>query len=182
MYTPRLTKPVQPNKYYFSKINKYYATGKYGMPNCVAYAYGRFMEVMNQDSCSLSTGNAEDWYPHRDRYDRNAKIPLEGAIMCWHGVGSKSGHVAVVEKVNSDGTVVTSESAWKGSFWYSKIRRAGSNGNWGMPTNGYRFQGFIYNPKGGEGASPYGLVGSSTPGIQGVKSDVYTLSNLVWTP
>ena len=43
-YKPRLTAPTSDNAYYNSKLNRYSQTG-YGMPNCVAYAYGRVYEM-----------------------------------------------------------------------------------------------------------------------------------------
>ena len=42
-YKPRLTSP-NGEPYYTSKLNVYSQTG-YGMPNCVAYAYGRLYEL-----------------------------------------------------------------------------------------------------------------------------------------
>ena len=44
-YKPRLTAPTSDNAYYNSKLNRYSQTG-YGMPNCVAYAYGRVYDLI----------------------------------------------------------------------------------------------------------------------------------------
>lgn len=143
-YTPRLTCPSRDNKYYNSNINLYVASG-YGMfqnnGNCTAYAYGRFMEVLKQDSCNLSTANAEHWYNKTyDGYQRG-QTPKVGAIICWEGKDSLAGHVAVVEEVRADGSIITSNSAWNQTLFYLKELKPPYN----MGSN-YVFQGFIYNP------------------------------------
>jgi len=142
-YNPRFECPSSDNKYYNSNINPYVACG-YGMfqnnGNCTAYAYGRFMEVLGQDSCNLSINDAEDFYYHDDNYERG-QTPKLGAIICWEGKGSLAGHVAVVEEIKPDGTIVTSNSAWESSLFYLKELKPPYN----MGAN-YRFQGFIYNP------------------------------------
>lgn len=56
--------------------------------------------------------------------------------------GDGSGHVAIVEKINTDGTIVTSNSAWGGTRFYLKTL---SPPNYNMGA-AYTFQGFIYNP------------------------------------
>lgn len=57
-YEPRLTAP-QGEPYYTSKLNVYSQTG-YGMPNCVAYAYGRLYEL-NGEAPKLNRGDAGQW-------------------------------------------------------------------------------------------------------------------------
>ena len=142
-YNPRFDCPSQDNKYYNSGINPYVSAG-YGMfqnnGNCTAYAYGRFMENLNQDWCNLSVNDAEDFFDHSDEYERG-QTPRLGAIICWEGKGSLAGHVAVVEEIREDGTIVTSNSAWESSLFYLKELRP----PYDMGSN-YRFQGFIYNP------------------------------------
>lgn len=59
-YKPRLTAPTSDNAYYNSKLNRYSQTG-YGMPNCVAYAYGRVYE-MNGKAPKITHGNAGEWW------------------------------------------------------------------------------------------------------------------------
>lgn len=58
-YKPRLTSP-NGEPYYTSKINVYSKTG-YGMPNCVAYAYGRLYEL-NGEAPKLNRGDAGQWW------------------------------------------------------------------------------------------------------------------------
>jgi len=74
--------------------------------------------------------------------------PKLGAVMVWTNSNSTSlsglsGHVAIVEKVISDTEVITSESAYGGTYFYSMDRHKGSDGNW--ERHGY-FRCFIYNP------------------------------------
>ena len=123
--------------------NPFYQSG-YGMPNCTAYAYGRFWELLGSKP-NLSLANAENWYSHNDEYERGL-TPRLGAIICYRkgqvGVASDgAGHVAVVEEIYSDGRILISESAWKGSFFKTKI--LDKNYNYGT----LKFQGFIYNPR-----------------------------------
>lgn len=140
-YVPRLDAPAKDNKYYY-KDNIFYTSG-YGMPNCTAYAWGRFYELTGKKP-KLSTANAERWYDKDDGYKRG-KTPKLGAVACWKQgiVGNSSdgaGHVAIVEKIYDDGAILTSNSAWKGTNFYLKKISKGFN------LNGYDFQGFIYNP------------------------------------
>ena len=61
-------------------------------------------------------GNAAEWASHAiaDGYEVNS-IPAEGAIAQWgsyEGGNPYEGHVAYVERVNDDGTLLISEDAW----------------------------------------------------------------------
>ena len=151
-FIPRTTCPSRTNKFYNSNINPYVLAG-YGMfqngGNCTAYAYGRFMEEANITSCKLSTGNAELWYPKTSDGYQRGKTPKVGAVICWEGKGKLAGHVAVVEKVYADGTILTSNSGWHSSlFWLQTIKPPYNIGY------NYIFQGFIYNPYIKETPSP----------------------------
>ena len=110
-YTPRLTAPDSSIPYYSTALNVYHQTGT-PMPNCVAYAYGRIYE-MNGEAPLLTHGSAGDWYGMNKRagYYPYGQEPQVGAVACW------SGHVAIVEKVNSDGSVTVSESHWGGTYF-----------------------------------------------------------------
>lgn len=164
----RTTRPTQQDIWYYAE-NPLYKSG-YGMPNCTTYAWGRFYEILGEKP-KLSTRNAEYWFlkdgkeehkqyfdavgdDYNDGYSRG-QDPIAGAVMCWRkgNIGPDgAGHVAIVEHVNSDGSVETSESGWGDSrFWWRKTRKRGSDGNWGAGS-AYTFQGFIYNPKGGQPA------------------------------
>jgi len=157
-----LTAPSKTNKYYISTGWKKapgpgynrcvtYVNGSC-LPNCVGYAWGRFMELGGVTTCTLSRSNAKDWYPNRsDGYSRGL-IPQVGAVMCWRTRG-EYGHVAIVEEVYSDNSVLISESAHCGDdvvydpsnsrHWKTQIIKC-KNGEY--PTPYANFQGFIYNP------------------------------------
>ena len=130
------------------------------LPNCTAWAWGRFYELIGEKP-ALSTGNAENWFGHgcslsisiqaqaekgtaADGYTRG-ETPKLGAVICWEGVGDKAGHVAIVEQINPDGSIITSESGWNDSRIWWTSERSNSNNNWGQGS-GYVFQGFIYCP------------------------------------
>lgn len=109
-YEPRLTAP-NGEPYYTKELNAYSKTG-YGMPNCVAYAYGRVYE-MNDEAPKISRGNAGEWWfinKANDYYEYGDE-PKLGAVACW------SRHVAVVEDISEDGTITVSESHWGGTYF-----------------------------------------------------------------
>lgn len=144
IFKPRLKAPERVNGYYYS-LN-IFELCNYGMPNCTAYAWGRWYELMGVKP-KLYTGNAETWYPKGMAYDgyKRGQTPKLGAIACWSkGVAGNSkdgaGHVAVVEEIYSDGSILTSNSAWKSTNFYTKKLAKG------YKVKGYTFQGFIYPP------------------------------------
>lgn len=111
---------------------------------CTGYAWGRFMEILGSTP-TLSTGNAGDWYGYTgDGYERGQE-PRLGAVACWARPGDY-GHVAIVEQINSDGSIKTGNSGWG---WVSPRGPVelidGSSPGW-ITWSGYQFQGFIYNP------------------------------------
>ena len=152
VFSPRLSAPSASNKNWISTSKGGYnqclvidkRTGSC-LPNCVGYAWGRWRELLGK-APSLSRSNAENWYETHDGYSRGTK-PKPGAVICWRkgkvGVGSDgAGHVAIVEKVNSDGSITCSNSSYGGRrFWLFTKKAPYSIGT------GYVFQGFIYLPK-----------------------------------
>lgn len=153
-YIPRLTDAgIDGNPYWYSR-NPFYIAG-YGMPNCTAYAWGRFWENSDIDHDysnrpNLSTGNAEDWFNYNDGYERGS-TPALGAVLCLaDGPYSGDGHVAVVEEIYPDGSITVSESAW-GAYYFQTERLYPPNY---LTAAGYVFQGFIYNPITGGGGGP----------------------------
>lgn len=144
-FTQRTEAPDSSNAYYYAE-NPFYQSG-YGLPNCTCYAWGRFYEISGQRP-TLSLGDAEDWWSYPDGYSRG-QTPKLGAVICWRkgAAGDDSdgaGHVAIVEQINADGSIVTSESGWGSSSLFWRSTRA-NDGNWGQ-SSAYTFQGFIYNP------------------------------------
>ena len=134
-YEPRLTAP-NGESYYTSERNVYAQTG-YGMPNCVAYAYGRVYE-MNEQAPLIDHGNAGEWWfinKNNDYYDYGNE-PKLGAVACW------SNHVAVVEAIDEDGTVTISESHWGGTYFNTK-QYSNMSSHYGQA-----FYGYIYTYNG----------------------------------
>ena len=108
---------------------------------CVGYAWGRFLEVMGGTTCNLSTANAGDWWGYtQDGYERG-NTPRLGSVICWRRPG-EAGHVAIVEQINADGSIVTSNSAYNSTRFYTQTLYPPAY-TW---SNLYILQGFIYNP------------------------------------
>lgn len=157
MFKPRLTIPEQGNKYYNLQSYGGYATCIKGSPmqtgltalsNCVGYAASRFNEIGAYGCWKYFNypPNAEQFYDREvDKLERGSE-PQLGAILCWEGIGAAAGHVAIVEQINTDGSIVTSESGYecKTPFWTTK--RYNTDGNW-QGGKGYKFRGFIYQPQ-----------------------------------
>lgn len=149
-FIQRYTAPAANNKFYINTdgggYNKCIRVQGYSvLPNCVGYAYGRFMEECGRTECNLSTGNAQNWYYHGDGYPRGT-TPKQGAVMCWGNGSGKYGHVAIVEEVHDDGSVTASMSNYpvdgkKYPYFDRVVYRPPYTSTTGLP-----FQGFIYNP------------------------------------
>ena len=156
----RTTPPATDNLYYIKRNNTFHGynrciiinnTNGSVLPNCTGYAWGRFCECQdNVHDCRLSRANAELWYGNTsDGYQRGI-TPRLGAIICWHSTRS-GGHVAFVEEIKDDGTIVTSNSAYGGKRFYMKTLKRSNNYYMG---SSYTFQGFIYNPTIFDGSTP----------------------------
>lgn len=142
-FVERLSRPATSNEFYYSTKNPFYRDG-YGMPNCTCYAWGRFYEL-GGGRPSLCLWNAEEWFRYDDGYERG-QTPRLGAIAVW-SKGSLdtgddgAGHVAVVERIYDDGSILTSNSAWGGSVFYTE--KVANDYDLGGT---YKFEGFIYHP------------------------------------
>lgn len=160
IYKPRITAadiPENDNKYYIRKSDGGYSPCIQGSPkhqyltalsNCVGWAIGRAMEILQTQTNPLPHLNAEDFYNNTNL--EKGETPKNGAIICWKqgklwNGEDGAGHVAVVEKVISEDEIITSESAYGGMAFYTKTRERES-GNWGMSTN-FQLMGFIYLPE-----------------------------------
>lgn len=108
------------------------------LPNCVGYAWGRWSEILGKFH-KLSRANANQWYGNtRDGYQRS-KTPRLGSVVCWDE--GKYGHVAIVEGIYNDGTIIVSNSDYKGSRFYTrKFKPPYHFGD-------YKLQGFIHLPQ-----------------------------------
>ena len=122
------------------------------LANCVGYASGRFNEIINDargtTGCTYKTLNCNA-VGFKERAEKaglkTGSTPRRGAIMCWGKSPDGAGHVAIVEKVNSNSSVYTSESGWGSSVAFWNQTRTNSNGRWGTYSN-YYFRCFIYLP------------------------------------
>ena len=114
------------------------------LPNCVGYAWGRWRELLGK-SHNLSKANAELWWGNSaDGYKRGSKPELF-AVICWSkGKVGKSadgaGHVAIVEDIAADGTIITSNSGYGSKRFYTQTLKPPYS------LSGYKLQGFIYLP------------------------------------
>lgn len=135
-------------------------TQKYAnvLDNCVGYANGRYNELWNDANLEgivkpfhvQLTCNAENFIESAKKQGlKISSTPVVGGIMVWQkgktlGGGDGAGHVAVVERVYDDGTILTSESGWN-AWAFKTIRRDNTNGRWGQ-NSAYKFRGCIINP------------------------------------
>ena len=150
------------NKYYIRQANGGYNGAVLGYPtisganvlcNCVGYANGRFNEIGDYGRCKYQlVCNAENFIESAKKQGLSiSATPIQGGIMVWQkgktlGGADGAGHVAVVEEVYNDGTILTSESGYGSRDWaFKNLRRSNSNGRWGQNSY-YKFRGCIINP------------------------------------
>ena len=112
--------------------------------NCVAYMWARMNETWGAE---LPSQNAERYFMlAQNNHWITSDKPMIGSCICWaKGSAVQSsdgaGHVAFVEAINSNGSIITSESGWSASKpWWTTTRKSG--GRWGQPA-GYTFLGFF---------------------------------------
>lgn len=157
-FIPRTTAPNPNDEEYlywthidaggYNKCNK--ITENSVLPSPAGYAWGRFYEILGNEP-KLSTSHAEQWYLNTaDGYERGTE-PKLGAVMCWQGGTTTNsngadgfGWVSIVEQINEDGSIIVSESVSSEIIWRN-LTRNNNNDRWGI-SEGYSFQGFIYNP------------------------------------
>lgn len=151
-YVPRLTSDgMLGNPWWYSNGNVFYAAG-YGLPNCTCYAYGRYAEIQGNEYVfpQLPTGDAGTWYDNATAL-RRGSIPQLGAVACWQTSDPSTGalgHVAIVEQINNDGSIVTSNSGWNAEYFWTETLYPQHQycSSWmTTPTRKYYLQGFIYN-------------------------------------
>lgn len=134
-FIPRIKAPSKTNKFYYSNLNIYYKNG-YGLPNCTCYAYGRAYELLNAEP-DLPVCNAYNWYKCTKHYTKDNNVSV-GSIICFSGGKGGLGHVAVVEYVNPDKSIKTSNSANNGTLFYMQTLKPPYN------FGSYKCQGFIH--------------------------------------
>ena len=119
--------------------------------NCTGFVIGRMLELYGDDAYSLPwQENAGQYYlklVESSIWKRSSK-PSLGCVICWSRAG-QAGHVAVVEKINPDNSIVTSESAYMSTRFYTQTLKPPYY-TW---SSAYVLQGFIYNTKGPSASS-----------------------------
>lgn len=151
-YLPRLTEPSYTNPYYIHKDGGGYnlcikIVGQSCLPNCVGYAFGRYLEAAGiLSEANLPRCNAEDWFSMaKSGGFPVGSTPRLGAICVWRKGGfwnshDGCGHVAVVEKIYESGAILVSQSNYGGARFNMATIRPPYN------ITGQTFVGFIYNP------------------------------------
>ena len=154
----RTSKPEKGNKYYTRTSSGGYNTCIKGSPtdscdalaNCVGYAEGRFNEIIGNWEYGTLNCNAENFIERAEKAGLTiSAVPTLGGIMVWQKGNTLqssdgAGHVAIVERIDSDSQIYTSESGYgSNAFWNST--RKNTNGRWGMSSS-YSFRGCIINP------------------------------------
>lgn len=155
-FKARLTAPSRTDKFYIHYQKGGYntciiinsATG-YVLPNCVGYAQGRLLEILGKKAVNwnLPACNAEDWMETAKKNGfETGMMPQLGAVAVWsagqtHNSKDGAGHVAVVEQIKANGDIVTSNSAYNGTEFYTKLITKASGYEY---TSNRQFLGFIY--------------------------------------
>ena len=151
MYLERLISTGMPNNpYWYSLEYNWFAKSNpdLWLPNCTNYCCGAVSEKTGRNLKSeVPRRNAVNWYADSN-WQKSAK-PALGAIAVFDG---KLGHVAMVERINADGTVLLSQSN------YNRGTTAERNANYFQlvttalipaqvaPKIGLKFLGYLINP------------------------------------
>lgn len=165
-FVPRLTAPANNDPNWLNVNYGGYNRCILGSPsygpgsvlsNCTGYAWGRWLEIMGVQNCNLSINQAEIWYLNTaDGYSRGS-VPQLGAVICYDEPGRGSGHVAIVEQINTDSqgnitSLTLSESVYGGVTF--RLQTVYPGNNWHL-YQGMTFQGFIYLPISFDAMDPY---------------------------
>lgn len=180
----RTTRPTAGNKYFITRSNGGYSTCIQGKPtdsqcnvlaNCVGYACGAYNEELGlgYEKYHLNC-NAENFIERAIASGLSVvSKPVVGSILCWEGVGSLAGHVAIVIEVINGNCIRTAESGYGSSrpFWITT--RYNNNGRWGLNAN-YKPRGFIINPN-----YPYNPTPKPEPTPAPTPSDKFNIGDKV---
>ena len=150
-YAVKTTSPITTGSKYYYDINyDRFAQGNLYLPNCTCYAAGRSAEIADAPlGTEVPGGNAKTWWT-TTTWQKGSE-PKVGAICVWGSSSVQYGHVAVVERVNDDGSVLISQSnytrssasAMNTNYFQTKTHKlvVGQKGTLTSP-----FLGYIYNP------------------------------------
>lgn len=129
-FTRRTTAPESWNNYYYNAAYNPYTYETYVrnadlIGECTWYVWGRAYEILGHWP-NISRGYAKDFYTYNINsgaypYGNEPKL---GAIACFapHNHADWTGHVAIVEAVGGDGSVILSEFNFKGVHVFSSDR------------------------------------------------------------
>lgn len=194
IFTPRLDYTGTDTLDYYTTANPYYTMVEWGLnpatgqmewlsdwlPNCTAYAFGRFNELAQEHSLTSRwpTGDGVDWW-----YDAPGKglststtVPQLGAAMVWgyfndDPLYGHPGHVAIIEKFIKDSNgnitdIICSNSAWNGYnpprypqndfpwFYWTQFDINNLNYDKHYTSTVGTFMGFVYHPSFPPGPEP----------------------------
>lgn len=124
-FTRRTTAPEYGNVYYYNGAYNPFAYNQNLIGECTWYVWGRAYEILGHRP-NISRGHAKDFYT----YNLNSGAypygnePKLGAIACFapNNHAYWTGHVAIVEAVGGDGSVILSEYNFKGVHVFSSDR------------------------------------------------------------
>ena len=123
------------------------AANPFSTGQCTWWAYKRWTQLLGYEP-QFIRGNAGGWYNNCTAagFERGSE-PRVGAIACWNnGYGDDTGHVAIVEEVNSN-SIKVSEYNWAVSKGYSEATISFSNINRSSKSKpNRRLLGYIYLP------------------------------------
>lgn len=104
----------------------------YAGHNCTNYAAFVESTVYGVGNPPGLMGNAVDWAANAAAYGMGSvdANPTVGSVAWWNGTAGmgSSGHVAIVEAVNGNGTVTVSEDNWGGNFYWRTYAVSGISG------------------------------------------------------
>lgn len=152
VFDKRLVAPASNNKFYikagkggYNRAMEINSKTHSCLPNCCGLVHGRWLESQKQTDYNkydkLCTGNAHSYWGKNDGYKRG-QTPKLGSIICFSKSGGY-GHVAFVEEVKSNGDILTSNSGYSGTYFFTKTLKKSNNYKY---SNAYTLQGFIYPP------------------------------------
>lgn len=187
----RTSKPANTSKYYLTPSGGGYnqcilgnASNPYNkrptkysvLPNCVGYAYGRYLEYHGLTKANLPTCNAKDWYATAKKNGfKCSTTPSVGSVICFKG--TTYGHVAFVERIESNGDLYLSESNWGHEIFRNVTVRKANGYNY---SNSLKLVGFIANPAAKTEPAPAPLKTTTTTTSKSKTGDYKVMTNLLY--
>ena len=136
IFKQRLTAPNKTDKRFIRHTHGGYNTcidinddTGYVLPNCTGYAQGRLLEILGAKSVNwkLPAGDAENWFSTAIKNGlQTGSVPKLGAVVCWragqiYNGKDGAGHVAIVEDILPNGDIVTSNSIYNGTEFFTQV-------------------------------------------------------------